>query len=165
MTCGCRGSQPRRHHPDELSPGYRARLQPHLLRIDRQGARRGRSAGADLRQGGAEAEHRQRGAGLHPLHPRLPPHDQAALLRFTQEIEQDIQRICAEMGIEAEIDLWMDEAPIPMNEQLVACVSRLCETQRLNYRMMHSGAGHDSQIFAPRADGDDVRAEHRRHQP
>ncbi|MBI6152249.1 allantoate deiminase [Serratia surfactantfaciens] len=76
--------------------------------------------------------------------------DQAALLRFTQEIEQDIQRICAEMGIEAEIDLWMDEAPIPMNEQLVACVSRLCETQRLNYRMMHSGAGHDSQIFAPR---------------
>ncbi|MBX9331463.1 M20/M25/M40 family metallo-hydrolase, partial [Serratia marcescens] len=34
--------------------------------------------------------------------------------------------------------------------QLVACVSRLCETQRLNYRMMHSGAGHDSQIFAPR---------------
>ena len=76
--------------------------------------------------------------------------DQAALLRFTQEIEQDIQRICAEMGIEVEIDLWMDEALIPMNEQLVACVSRLCETQRLNYRMMHSGAGHDSQIFAPR---------------
>ncbi|EPR1090666.1 allantoate deiminase [Serratia marcescens] len=76
--------------------------------------------------------------------------DQATLLRFTQEIEQDIQRICAEMGIEAEIDLWMDEAPIPMNKQLVACVSRLCETQRLNYRMMHSGAGHDSQIFAPR---------------
>lgn len=75
--------------------------------------------------------------------------DKATLLRFTQEIEADIQRICAEMGIEVEIDLWMDETPIPMDKQLLACVSHLCESHKMNYRMIHSGAGHDSQIFAP----------------
>ena len=75
--------------------------------------------------------------------------DQATLQRFTQEIEADIQRICGEMGIEAEIDLWMDEPPIPMDKQLLACVSHLCESQKMNYRMIHSGAGHDAQIFAP----------------
>ncbi|CAI1499171.1 Allantoate amidohydrolase [Serratia grimesii] len=75
--------------------------------------------------------------------------DQTTLLRFSQEIEGDIQRICAEMGIAVEIDLWMDEPPIPMDKQLVKCVSQLCEAQQLNFRMMHSGAGHDSQIFSP----------------
>lgn len=75
--------------------------------------------------------------------------DQVTLLRFTQEIEADIRHICREMDIEVEIDLWMDEAPIPMDNQLVACVNHLCESDQMNYRMMHSGAGHDSQIFAP----------------
>lgn len=76
--------------------------------------------------------------------------DQQALLRFTQEIEADMKRICGEMGIEVEINLWMDEAPIPMDPQLVKQVAAVCETEKMNYRLMHSGAGHDSQIFAPR---------------
>ncbi|MTD27042.1 allantoate deiminase [Erwinia sorbitola] len=76
--------------------------------------------------------------------------DKATLVRFTKEIEADIQRIAGEMGITAEIDLWMDEDPIPMDKQLVACLSHLCEANKANYRLMHSGAGHDSQIFAPR---------------
>lgn len=41
-------------------------------------------------------------------------------------------------------------APVPMNAELVAALTRLCETEQLNYRIMHSGAGHDAQIFAPR---------------
>ncbi len=62
-------------------------------------------------------------------------------------IENDIQRICAEMGIEVKIDLWMDEAPIPMDEQLVTFVKKF--VMKINsYKVMHSGAGHDSQIFA-----------------
>lgn len=76
--------------------------------------------------------------------------DQQALLRFTQEIEADMKRICDEMGIGIEINLWMDEAPIPMDPQLVKQVAAVCETEKMNYRLMHSGAGHDSQIFAPR---------------
>ena len=76
--------------------------------------------------------------------------DAAALTRFTGEIEADIRRICDEMGIEVEIDRWMDEQPIPMDKQLVACLSHLCEKHKVNYRLIHSGAGHDAQIFAPR---------------
>lgn len=76
--------------------------------------------------------------------------DQAVLLRFTQELEADIQRISGEMGITAEINLWMDEPPIPMDKALVRQVAGIFEGQKLNYRLMHSGAGHDSQIFAPR---------------
>lgn len=75
--------------------------------------------------------------------------DKAELLRFTAEIEADIQRIADEMGIKADIDLWMDESPIPMDKQLVACLSHLCESHKASYRLMHSGAGHDAQIFAP----------------
>ncbi len=32
---------------------------------------------------------------------------------------------------------------------LVATLTELCESEKLNYRVMHSGAGHDAQIFAP----------------
>ncbi|MDI5829790.1 EscU/YscU/HrcU family type III secretion system export apparatus switch protein, partial [Salmonella enterica subsp. enterica serovar Kentucky] len=39
---------------------------------------------------------------------------------------------------------------IYFNAELVAALTRLCETEQLNYRIMHSGAGHDAQIFAPR---------------
>ncbi|KFK95297.1 MULTISPECIES: allantoate deiminase [unclassified Serratia (in: enterobacteria)] len=76
--------------------------------------------------------------------------DQPTLLRFTQQLEADIQRICAKMGVISQIDLWMDEAPIPMDRRLVQDITHLCETERLSYRLMHSGAGHDAQIFAPR---------------
>ncbi len=37
-----------------------------------------------------------------------------------------------------------------MNKELVATLTELCEREKLNYRVMHSGAGHDAQIFAPR---------------
>ncbi|ROR06939.1 allantoate deiminase [Erwinia sp. JUb26] len=76
--------------------------------------------------------------------------DAGTLVRFTEEIEADMRRIAAEMGIEIEIDRWMDETPIPMDKQLVECVSHLCEKNKVNYRLIHSGAGHDSQIFSPR---------------
>ncbi|MBI6189358.1 allantoate deiminase [Providencia rettgeri] len=75
--------------------------------------------------------------------------DKATLVEFTAMIENDIQRICAEMGIEVKIDLWMDEAPIPMDEQLVTFVKKICDENQYSYKVMHSGAGHDSQIFAP----------------
>ncbi|EBJ1306946.1 allantoate deiminase [Salmonella enterica subsp. enterica serovar Typhimurium] len=78
-------------------------------------------------------------------------HTDAAVLReFTEQLENDMRAICDEMDISIDIDLWMDEAPVPMNAELVAALTRLCETEQLNYRIMHSGAGHDAQIFAPR---------------
>ena len=69
---------------------------------------------------------------------------------FTEQLENDMRAICDEMDIGIDIDLWMDEEPVPMNKELVATLTELCESEKLNYRVMHSGAGHDAQIFAPR---------------
>lgn len=77
-------------------------------------------------------------------------HTDAALLKaFTGELEADMRRICDEMNIGIDIDLWMDEAPVPMDTHLVDKLETICQSEKLNYRLMHSGAGHDSQIFAP----------------
>ncbi len=74
--------------------------------------------------------------------------DQQALLAFTTELDATMRRICQERGIGIDIDLWMDEAPVPMDKQLVAQLDALCREQNSRYRVMHSGAGHDAQIFA-----------------
>ncbi|WP_333892499.1 allantoate deiminase [Atlantibacter subterraneus] len=74
--------------------------------------------------------------------------DGRQLIAFTGQLERDMQAICHEMNIEIDIDLWMDEAPIPMNAGLVSKLERVCRQQDICYRLMHSGAGHDAQIFA-----------------
>lgn len=76
--------------------------------------------------------------------------DKQALVQFTETLEKNIRCICDEMGITANIDLWMDESPIPMDKQLVEFVKDICDKNQYSYKVMHSGAGHDSQIFAPR---------------
>ncbi|WP_159567680.1 allantoate deiminase [Budvicia diplopodorum] len=76
--------------------------------------------------------------------------DQAFLKSFTERLEKDMQTIASEMGMEIVIDRWMDEAPVPMDAHLVDTLKNICDQEKLNYRLMHSGAGHDSQIFAPR---------------
>lgn len=76
--------------------------------------------------------------------------DQDVLNRFTAELEADMRAISAEMDIEIDIDNWMDEAPVPMDDTLVKTLEAVCQENELNYQVMHSGAGHDSQIFAPR---------------
>jgi allantoate deiminase len=68
---------------------------------------------------------------------------------FTQQLENDMRAICDEMDIGIDIDLWMDETPVPMDKTGLT-LPELCEKEQLNYRVMHSGAGHDAQIFAPR---------------
>lgn len=76
--------------------------------------------------------------------------DQATLNRFTAELEADMRAISEAMGIEISINNWMDEAPVPMDAALVKTLEAVCEENGLNYQLMHSGAGHDAQIFAPR---------------
>src|SRR5699024_12849256 len=43
----------------------------------------------------------------------------------------------------------MDEDPVPMSQDIVDVISKQCEELKLNYKVMHSGAGHDTQRFAP----------------
>lgn len=76
--------------------------------------------------------------------------DQDVLDQFTTELEADMRDIAAKMGIAIEIDMWMDEPPVPMDEDIVKTLEEICVENDLNYQVMHSGAGHDSQIFAPR---------------
>ncbi|TNV67952.1 allantoate deiminase [Trichococcus shcherbakoviae] len=75
--------------------------------------------------------------------------DSDVLIDFTQKLEQRINEIANEMDIEATIDLWMDEAPVPMDANIVAILEEAAKKAHMKYRVMHSGAGHDSQIIAP----------------
>lgn len=76
--------------------------------------------------------------------------DAEVLENFTKEIEEDMKAIAAKMGIEISIDNWMNEKPVPMDEKIVSTIESVCADNNLNYQVMHSGAGHDAQIFAPR---------------
>ncbi|BBM63957.1 Zn-dependent hydrolase [Vibrio alfacsensis] len=75
--------------------------------------------------------------------------DKEQLVNFSDEIVGDIKRIAEEMGMECDIDLWMDESPVPMDSSLIDLIDTTCAQNGANYRVMHSGAGHDAQIFAP----------------
>ncbi|MGY3777938.1 allantoate deiminase [Isobaculum melis] len=75
--------------------------------------------------------------------------DQAALNDFTAEVEADMKQIAAEMGMKIEIDLWMNEPPVPMDTEIIDVLKKASDKAGVNYRTMHSGAGHDSQIIAP----------------
>lgn len=68
---------------------------------------------------------------------------------FTKEIEVDMEEIAHQMGISISIDNWMNEKPVPMDENIVSLMEKVCVDHQLNYQVMHSGAGHDAQIFAP----------------
>lgn len=75
--------------------------------------------------------------------------DQTALIEVSEEIEENMRKIAAEMGCSIEIDRWMDEVPVPMNSDIMKVFEAACEEQKVEYKVMHSGAGHDSQIIAP----------------
>lgn len=75
--------------------------------------------------------------------------DKKILLRFTDDVMKLIGKIAQEVGVEVHTDLWMDADPVPMDAKLVQILRAQCEKQGLSYRMMHSGAGHDSQVIAP----------------
>ncbi|MDR0361107.1 MAG: allantoate deiminase [Planctomycetota bacterium] len=74
--------------------------------------------------------------------------DEKLLREFTAEVERDMREIAGGMGIGIEIDNWMDEKPVPMDGEIVALIEDVCKERKLAHRKMHSGAGHDSQIFA-----------------
>jgi len=76
--------------------------------------------------------------------------DNKVLAEFPEGIEEDMKRIAKEMNIEIEINRWMDARPIPMDDKIISVIEKSCIDNKLNYKLMHSGAGHDAQIFGPR---------------
>lgn len=72
------------------------------------------------------------------------------LVNFTEEVNEILNRLAKEHGVGLKIDMWMDEDPVPMDKEIVDLMVKQCEENGLNYKLMHSGAGHDSQMFAPK---------------
>jgi len=76
--------------------------------------------------------------------------DALSLNSFARYLENTIRNIAGELDLQVEIDNWMDETPVPMNLGLIELLSDVCSEQGIDYHVMHSGAGHDSQILAPK---------------
>ncbi|MGD6886859.1 allantoate deiminase [Staphylococcus shinii] len=76
--------------------------------------------------------------------------NQEALNDFAKSIDDCIRTVSEQEGVEYDINLWMDEAPTMMDESLVKVVEQAAEqvVGSNDSKMMPSGAGHDSQIFA-----------------
>lgn len=75
--------------------------------------------------------------------------DAEFLKKFTTELESWMEGVAQELGLIIEIDRWMDEAPVPMDATIVETIEKQAIAGDYHYKMMHSGAGHDSQIIAP----------------
>lgn len=72
--------------------------------------------------------------------------NQEILHQFVQELEILISTLAKKQNITAEIDRWLDIAPVAMNTVLVEQLEQICQTRQLNYKKMSSGAGHDAQV-------------------
>jgi len=75
--------------------------------------------------------------------------DQEALNSFAQYVETTIQNIAYRANLQVTIDNWMDEPPVPMDAKLISLLKDSCAQLGIEHHVMHSGAGHDSQIMAP----------------
>ncbi len=75
--------------------------------------------------------------------------DKAVLVDFTNIIIRKLHDLARLHGVDIKIEMWMDEDPVPMSESIITTIEKNCERLKLNYKVMHSGAGHDSQILAP----------------
>lgn len=72
------------------------------------------------------------------------------LVSFSDEVTAKMREIATSAGVGIDIDMWMNADPVPMDTGIVDVLKRQCEKNGLSYKMMHSGAGHDSQVMAPR---------------
>ncbi|GAA0405957.1 allantoate deiminase [Paenibacillus motobuensis] len=74
--------------------------------------------------------------------------EKSMLVQFTEEITAALNQIAKDMNVGLNIDMWMDADPVPMDTRIVEVIEQQCKELGLNYKLMHSGAGHDSQILA-----------------
>ncbi len=77
-----------------------------------------------------------------------------------------MRAICDEMDIGIDIDLWMDEEPVPMNKELVATLTELCESEKLNYQVMRQWCrARRANFRASRTNLHDFHSQHQWDQP
>jgi allantoate deiminase len=66
------------------------------------------------------------------------------------EIGQIIKQVAKERDLQTEVAVLMDHDPVPMNEAIRGEIEASIQALGLRYLVMPSGAGHDSEILAPR---------------
>ncbi|MFN8633611.1 MAG: Zn-dependent hydrolase [Chloroflexota bacterium] len=66
------------------------------------------------------------------------------------EIEKIIRETARERGLDVTIQTVMDHDPVPMSQEIRAQIEASIQSLGLQYLVMPSGAGHDSEILAPR---------------
>lgn len=66
------------------------------------------------------------------------------------EIEGVVERVARERDLGATVETVMDHDPVPMSEAIRAEIEASIKSLGLKYLVMPSGAGHDSEILAPR---------------
>ncbi|MFC7392966.1 allantoate deiminase [Scopulibacillus cellulosilyticus] len=72
----------------------------------------------------------------------------SVLTKFSEEMTAKMRDIASSLGVGIDIDMWMDADPVPMDQKVVNIIKEQCIENKLNYKLMHSGAGHDAQNFA-----------------
>lgn len=70
------------------------------------------------------------------------------LKTFTDNLIVEMQKMAEDMGVGFESDMWMNELPVAMDKNIIHTIKEVCDKEHVNYRIMHSGAVHDSQIIA-----------------
>lgn len=74
--------------------------------------------------------------------------DKDFLEKFSGESIAAMEQIARQCGVEIAVNMWMDELPVPMDGAVADCLENVCKKRGANYKVMHSGAGHDSQLMA-----------------
>jgi len=68
---------------------------------------------------------------------------------FADEMLEKMKKIAEEQACEISYKLYSEEDPVPMDPSVVQSIVEQCDEQNLSYKLMHSGAGHDTQNIAP----------------
>ncbi|MDO4594662.1 MAG: allantoate deiminase [Tissierellia bacterium] len=74
--------------------------------------------------------------------------DKKILAEFSKWLERRMDEIAIKHKVDIDYKLWMDQEPVPMDKEMIDLIEKSVKELEFDYEIMHSGAGHDSQIFA-----------------
>lgn len=74
--------------------------------------------------------------------------DQNTLAEFSETVRHTLADVASENEVEFSLDMYMNEKPVPMDVDMVNMIQDTCSENGLNFKVMHSGAGHDAQLMA-----------------
>ncbi len=73
--------------------------------------------------------------------------DEEVLVSFCDEVFKEFTTITNRHETQLHINNWMNEKPVKMSEHLNKVTESILNNEKVSYKKMTSGAGHDSQIF------------------